>query len=47
LMWGTLPVGCSIVALLLVLLFPDQRNKSETIPFPLISTEEPVLREAR
>ena len=47
LMWGTLPIGCSIVALLLVLLFTDQSHKSETIQFPLIATEEPVLREAR
>lgn len=47
LMWGTLPIGSSIVAMLLVLMFPDRRNKLEPIQFPLISTEEPVLREAR
>jgi hypothetical protein len=47
LMWGTLPIGSSIVALLLVLLFPDKRRgMAETLEFP-ISTEEPVLREAR
>lgn len=47
LMWGILPIGSSIVAMLLVLLFPDRRRKSETIQFPLISSDEPVLREAR
>ena len=47
LMWGTLPIGSSIVALLLVLVLPDRRKKFETIEFPLISSEQPVLREAR
>jgi hypothetical protein len=46
-LWGTLPIGSSIVAILLMLVFPDQRRKSHTIQFPLVSTEEPVLREAR
>lgn len=46
-MWGTLPIGSSIVALLLVLLFPEKRGKqTETIEFP-VATTEPVLREAR
>lgn len=48
LLWGTLPVGSSIIAMLLMMLFPDRRrNRPETIQFPLISTEGPVLREAR
>jgi hypothetical protein len=46
-LWGTLPIGSSIVAVLLVVLFPDHRRKLQPIQFPLISTEEPVLREAR
>ena len=46
-LWGTLPIGSSIVALLLVFLFPDRRKKFEHIEFPVISTQEPVLREAR
>ncbi|HLJ30469.1 MAG TPA: hypothetical protein VKY85_27440 [Candidatus Angelobacter sp.] len=51
-LWGTLPIGSSIIALLLVLLLPDRRRadgrrESEPIQFPRISTEEPVLREAR
>jgi 6-pyruvoyl-tetrahydropterin synthase-like protein len=47
-MWGTLPIGSSIVALLLVLLLPDKRRASpaETLEFP-ITTTEPVLKEAR
>lgn len=46
-MWGTLPIGSSIIALLLVLLLPDKRRgRAETVEFP-ITTTEPVLREAR
>ncbi|HET9182070.1 MAG TPA: hypothetical protein VFP59_08050 [Candidatus Angelobacter sp.] len=46
-MWGTLPIGSSIVALLLLVLFPDKRGQQpETLEFP-IATTEPVLREAR
>jgi len=46
-MWGTLPIGTSIAALLLVVLFPDKRiGRGETVEFP-ITTNEPVLREAR
>jgi hypothetical protein len=47
LLWGTLPIGSSILALLLVLAFPDKRRKLETIEFPLAASEEPLLREAR
>jgi hypothetical protein len=46
-LWGTLPIGSSILALILVVAFPDKRRKLETIEFPLTSSEEPVLREAR
>jgi hypothetical protein len=48
LLWGTLPIGSSIVALILMLAFPDRRRTRETIEFPLVTTdEEPLLREAR
>lgn len=47
LLWGTLPIGSSIIALLLVVAFPDRGQKIRTIEFPLVSSEEPVLREAR
>lgn len=45
-MWGTLPIGSSILALLLVVLLPERRRKFEQIEFPVLSTQ-PVLREAR
>ena len=45
LMWGTLPMGVSILTILFVLLIPDRRRLAETVEFP---TGEPVLlREAR
>ncbi|HET7873106.1 MAG TPA: hypothetical protein VFL42_11385 [Terriglobales bacterium] len=44
-LWGTLPVGCSILALILAFILPDKRRISQTIEFPSV-TEEPVLREA-
>jgi hypothetical protein len=47
-LWGTLPIGSSIIALVLVLAFPDKRRFQEPIEFPLVeTTEEPLLREAR
>src|SRR5262249_30495293 len=46
-LWGTLPIGSSIVALVLVLLFPDKRRTRETIQFPMVESEEPLLREAQ
>ena len=45
-LWGTLPIGSSILALFVVLLLPDRRRRFEHIEFPAIS-QEPVLREAR
>lgn len=43
-LWGTLPIGSSIVALLLVLFWRDRRRIAETIQFPI---SEPVFREVR
>lgn len=45
-MWGTLPFGSSLLALILALALPDKRRRSDTYEFP-ISESEPVLREAR
>ena len=45
-MWGTLPFGSSLLALILALALPDKRRRAETYEFP-ISESEPVLREAR
>jgi hypothetical protein len=46
-LWGTLPIGSSILALLLVLLLRDRRRLAETIAFPSVSETEPEFREAR
>ncbi len=45
-LWGTLPIGSSILALLLVLFWRDPRRVAETIQFPAVGETEPVLREA-
>lgn len=45
-MWGTLPFGSSLLALILALALPDKRRRADTYEFP-ISESEPVLREAR
>lgn len=45
-LWGTLPIGSSIVALLLVLFLRERRRYAETIQFPLSQTE-PIFREVR
>ena len=48
LMWGILPVGVSLLALLLVLMLPERRRVRETLEFPAPMTTEPViLREAK
>jgi hypothetical protein len=47
LLWGTLPIGSSIIAVLLVLMLSDRRRRSTTIAFPAMAESEPVLREAR
>ncbi len=46
LLWGTLPIGSSVLALFLVLGLPDRKRVSETIEFPSHVTE-PALREAQ
>lgn len=45
-MWGTLPFGSSVLALILAFVMPDKRRRAETYEFPIAQTE-PVLREAR
>jgi hypothetical protein len=47
-LWGTLPIGSSILALFLVLAFKDKRRFAETVTFPAtVIDAEPALREAR
>jgi hypothetical protein len=43
-LWGTLPIGSSLLALLLVIFLRDRRRMAETIQFPI---SEPVFREVR
>jgi hypothetical protein len=48
LLWGTLPMASSILAILLVVLLPERRRLAETVEFPAPVIAEPVvLREAK
>jgi hypothetical protein len=48
LLWGTLPMASSILAILLVVLLPERRRVAETLEFPAPVIAEPViLREAK
>jgi uncharacterized membrane protein len=48
LLWGILPVACSLFALFLVVLVPERRPLANTLEFPARATAEPlVLREAK
>lgn len=44
-MWGTLPMLSSLIAIFAVAFLPDRRRAAETIEFP--ANTEPVLREAK
>jgi hypothetical protein len=47
LLWGTLPMASSILAILLVVLIPERRRVAETVEFPAPPAAQPViLREA-
>ncbi len=45
-LWGTLPIGSSILAILLVLLLPEKRRMAEPIEFPSATEEKVYVREA-
>ncbi len=45
--WGTLPVGSSLLALLLVMLLPERRRLAETVEFPAPAESQPAFREAK
>jgi hypothetical protein len=49
LLWGLLPVGCSLLAIFSVILLPDRRYVAEHIEFPASAPahEHVVLREAK
>jgi hypothetical protein len=45
-LWGILPIGSSILAILVVLLLPESKRAAEPLEFPAVG--EPVyLREAK
>jgi hypothetical protein len=46
-LWGTLPIGSSIIALILALALSDKLRRAEPLQFPSVPTDEPVLKEAR
>jgi hypothetical protein len=47
LMWGILPIACSLLALFLVLLVPERRRVGKTIEFPVqVSNQTLLVREA-
>jgi hypothetical protein len=46
LMWGTLPIGSSILAIVLLLVLPEKRRRAETIDFPAGNKETYYAREA-
>jgi hypothetical protein len=46
-LWGTLPIGSSILALILVIFLRDRRRLAETLQFPSVTETEPEFREAR
>jgi hypothetical protein len=46
-LWGILPIGSSILAILLVLLLPARERVAETVEFPVATGEHVYLREAK
>jgi hypothetical protein len=50
LLWGTLPLASSILAILFAFLIPDQaraRTEDIVVPFPAPAPEGALVREAR
>jgi len=45
-LWGTLPIGVSIAAILLVIMLPERRRYTEPISFPATTPEPVAMREA-
>jgi hypothetical protein len=42
-LWGTLPMACSILAILLVVFLPERRRVTPTVEFPASIAGEPVM----
>jgi hypothetical protein len=48
LLWGTLPMGSSILAIVLAILLPDRHKaRGRFVPFPVRTTEPEFAREVR
>lgn len=47
LMWGTLPIGSSILAIIVVLLLPERKRIAEPLQFPAAAGETVYLPEAK
>jgi len=47
LLWGVLPLGVSILAILAVVMIPEQRRMAAPVPFPAAAPEPIFLREAK
>ena len=45
-MWGILPIGSSILAIILLVLFPERKRLAEPLVFPSSEDERVYLREA-
>jgi hypothetical protein len=46
-MWGILPVGTSLLSIVVLLLLPDTRRSVVPLAFPATASPEVVLREAK
>jgi hypothetical protein len=46
-LWGILPVGTSLLSVLVLLVLPDARRAETTLKFPSAASTEVALREAK
>jgi hypothetical protein len=46
-LWGILPVGTSLLSVLVLLMLPDRRRAEATLKFPAAASAEVALREAK
>jgi hypothetical protein len=46
-MWGLLPIGSSILAIIILVAFPDRRRLAETVSFPAAPEGPVFIREAK
>ncbi|HTK95081.1 MAG TPA: hypothetical protein VL382_05535, partial [Terriglobales bacterium] len=42
LLWGTLPIGCSILTLIVLIALPERRARAKVTEFPVAATTAPV-----